>query len=567
MSKSKSKSEYPRGYWTKEKCQEVASLFNTRNEFAKAYKGAYTKAYRNGCLDEICSHMIEVRKENGYWDNKEKCHIEAKKYTNKSDFQNGSGSAYNASKKWKWLDEVCSHMEGYKPKGYWTLENCHIEAKKFNTRCKFRIGSPSAYTIVCKYGWLDEVCSHMIDIVNPKEYWTKERCREIALKCKSRGEFNKKYYSAYNIARLNGWLDEICPHLPRPKPNGYWTYERCKEIVSKYKTKKEFRDNNYGCYQRIRHNKWYDLVDHLTADASLKDRYIYSFEFLEYNSVYVGLSWDYKVRYRRHLTESESSVFQFMEENNLSESDFNFKVLGYYDMHNSGKMEGVYESEYKDEGWNILNKATTGGLGSSRLIWTKEKCQVEALKYMERKVFSVNSHSAYNSARKNKWLDDICGHMNQIRKKWDKEACRLEASKYKCRSHLKKGTPSAYDKIKIMDWFDDLCSHMVSGNSLRVLKWNKESCRLEALKYNTLKEFRNNSESAYHACLKNKWNKELLSHFIRTTNESGYWTKERCQEEASKYKCRWHFQKGCGSAHSSSTKNGWLDIFYPNVNV
>jgi hypothetical protein len=556
----------PRGYWTKERCKEVASLFNTRVEFNKAYKGAYLKCMRKGWLDEVCSHMKNVRKPDGYW-TLEKCQEEALKYNTRSEFQDGCGSAYNASKSGGWLKEVCSHMKDIvKPANYWTKERCIEEGLKYTTRGEFRNESGSCYTIVCKFGWLDEVCSHMDIKFKPKEYWTKERCREIALKCKSRGEFKNEYYSAYNIARLNKWLDEICPHLPRPKPNGYWTYERCKEIASKYKTKKEIRDNDYGCYQRIRHNKWFELVDHLTADASLKDRYVYAFEFIEYNSVYVGLSWDYKVRYRRHLTESDSSVFQFMKDNNLTESDFEFKVLGYYDMHTSGKMEGVYESDYKDKGWNILNKAVTGSLGSSRLIWTKEKCQEEALKYSERKVFSVNSKSAYNSARKNKWLNDICGHMKQVRKKWDKEACRLEALKYKCRSHLKKGTPSAYDKIKIMGWFDDLCSHMVDGNSLRELKWNKEACRLEALKYNTRNEFQKKSGSAYNACRKNKWDKEFFSHFIKTTKPNGYWTYERCKEEASKYKYKSHFQKGCSSAHSSSIKNGWLNEFFPKNN-
>ena len=118
-----------------------------------------------------------------------------------------------------------------------------------------------------------------------------------------------------------------------------------------------------------------------------------------------------------------------------------------------------------------------------------------------------------------------------------------------------------------MGWFDELCSHMVDGNSLREFKWNKEACRLEALKYNSLSEFRKKSGSAYNACLKNKWGKELFTHFIKTKKPSGYWTYEKCKEEASKYKCRSHFQKGSGSAHGSSIKNGWLDEFFQKQNL
>ena len=40
-----------------------------------------------------------------------------------------------------------------------------------------------------------------------------ETLREIASKYKSRSEFQKKDGSAYSIARLRGWLDEICGHM------------------------------------------------------------------------------------------------------------------------------------------------------------------------------------------------------------------------------------------------------------------------------------------------------------------------------------------------------------------
>lgn len=47
-----------RGYWTKEKCQEVALLCKYRNEFNKKYKVAYVTSSKNGWLSEICSHMM-----------------------------------------------------------------------------------------------------------------------------------------------------------------------------------------------------------------------------------------------------------------------------------------------------------------------------------------------------------------------------------------------------------------------------------------------------------------------------------------------------------------------------
>jgi|TARA_R110000824_G_scaffold20545_13_gene77363 hypothetical protein len=52
----------PRGYWNnKENCLIEAKKYSTRGEFSKACGGAYAAATRNDWIDEICSHMIKVR--------------------------------------------------------------------------------------------------------------------------------------------------------------------------------------------------------------------------------------------------------------------------------------------------------------------------------------------------------------------------------------------------------------------------------------------------------------------------------------------------------------------------
>ena len=87
-----------------------ALKYKTRKEFKINDSGAYSTAIRMKILDEICSHMIQFRKPNGYW-TKEKCKDEALKFTKRVDFENGSGGAYNFATKNKWMDEICSHMK------------------------------------------------------------------------------------------------------------------------------------------------------------------------------------------------------------------------------------------------------------------------------------------------------------------------------------------------------------------------------------------------------------------------------------------------------------------------
>ncbi len=49
-----------KGYWTFDKVKEEASKYKVRNDFNKGSKSAYLAAYRNGWIDDVCSHMKVV---------------------------------------------------------------------------------------------------------------------------------------------------------------------------------------------------------------------------------------------------------------------------------------------------------------------------------------------------------------------------------------------------------------------------------------------------------------------------------------------------------------------------
>jgi hypothetical protein len=551
-------SRNPTGHWTKERCQEEALKYNSRSEFKKN-SHAYQVSRKNGWLDEMCSHMDELQKP-VYW-TKERCQEEALKYNSRNEFQRNSVSAYNSSRKNGWLDEICSHMvELYKPSGYWSKEKCQEEALKYNSKSEFKKNSPVGYGTSRKNGWLDEICSHMVGLHKPNNYWTKERCQEEALKYNSKSEFSKNSSGAYDTSRKNGWLDEICSHMVElQKPNGYWTKERCQEEALKYNSKSEFRKNSGSAYTTSLTNGWIDeICSHMLPIGSLKKRYIYSYEFSD-KSVYVGLTWNIADRKRRHIEDVRSAVNKYIKNNpNIS---YEFKEWGYYDMLDAGKMEEEKEKEYINSGWVILNVAKTGSLGGMTIKWTKEKCQEEALKYNSRNEFRKNSSGAYDTSRKNGWLDEICSHMVELQKPdnyWTKERCQEEALKYNSRSEFKKNSGSAYSKSHIEGWFDEICSHM---DELKKPDgyWTKERCQEEALKYNSRTEFSKNSKTAYNSSRKNGWIDEICSHMVELKKPDGHWTKERCQEEALKYNSRNEFSKNSVSAYGVSLKNGWID--------
>jgi len=152
--------------WDEETILEMVrnSKLTSITEFSKQYSGAYHASKRL----RIRKKLYEIFEWKGgkVWSKEEIMDI-AKRYKVRSLFisENANASVYAQRK--GWYDEITSHM-GYLPKGKkWTKEECHIEALKYTTRTQFARssdtkGTNKAYQSALHNGWLDEICSHMV---------------------------------------------------------------------------------------------------------------------------------------------------------------------------------------------------------------------------------------------------------------------------------------------------------------------------------------------------------------------------------------------------------------------
>ena len=207
--------------WTYDAVEEEAKKYNRRSDFLKGSSSAYTRASLQNWLDNVTKHMEQVVKPNGYW-TYGKVEEEAKKYNTRLEFSKGSGSAYSIALKNNWIDDVTKHIPHIEknPRGYWTYDTVKEEAKKYNTRLEFQKEASSAYRIARKSGWLDNLTKHMVQVMNPKGYWTYDKVEEEAKKYNTRLEFGKGSGSAYNTARKSGWIDDVTKHMVKViKPN------------------------------------------------------------------------------------------------------------------------------------------------------------------------------------------------------------------------------------------------------------------------------------------------------------------------------------------------------------
>lgn len=355
----------------------------------------------------------------------------------------------------------------------------------------------------------------------PRNYWTKERVFEEARKYKTRAEFKKGCQMAYQVACRNGWLEEMDWLIESRKSKNYWTKERVFEEARNYKTRNEFQKECGSAYAVARKNGWLD-----------------------------EMTW-----------------------------------------FNEGK---------KPKGY-----------------WTKERVFEEARNYQTRTEFSKGCGSAYNVARKNKWLDEMTWFIEgklkafTIKKNdsvykycWEETntiyigRTLMRRQKERDEEHTsKEDTVFKYAKVNglavppmeiieenitVMDalekedyWvnyykergynvLNKAKTGIGSGSTGRIGcgKWTKEKVFEEARKYKTRKEFKKGCQMAYIVARRNGWLNEM-TWFQNGRIKPKKWTKEIVFAEASKYKTRTEFQKGCVNAYTSAYKNKWLDELFP----
>lgn len=137
---------------TEDKCKEVVKKYKSLSIFRREQPNIYKKIIRYNWKN-LLEHLERDTKKHGYW-TKDKCQEVAFKYSRRIDFFKNDISAYNKSQKYGWLDEICGHMvkKDVKPRGYWTKEKCIEEHHKYGREFKYK--SPTAYAYCMRNGWI-----------------------------------------------------------------------------------------------------------------------------------------------------------------------------------------------------------------------------------------------------------------------------------------------------------------------------------------------------------------------------------------------------------------------------
>lgn len=449
---------------------------------------------------------------------------------------------------------------------------------------------------------------------------TKEKCLELANKCKNRTEFLKLFPKAYKYANENNWLVDFFGEV-KQLPRNYWTKEKCFEIAKKCTSKIEFSKTcNHAYYKSLKNDwlkemTWFCPPNKPTINSKDKIYTIYVYEDKNNFVCYVGLTKNLKRRIQTHKSKHYKTnkydsvgeyfinLYGYIPNPQIIEDNLSLTEAQY--------CEDYWKTMYQSIGWLTLNKAKTGlnisSYGSIESIYTFEYCSEIAKQYETSKQLKKENLKIYNQILYKGWFNKMpwitCKKKNNF---YNYEKCYELAKECTTVTEFMTKFNSAYTSARKNDWIKEYFWLI----KIEKRELSKEYCFNLAKKYHSLKEFRHDNPVVWRKVNKNNWVKEYVwlqndipheltyeecynyaiqfpsrekykTHFsfkyakkngwlddwtwlavVKTPN--GFWDiYENCKEEAKKYKNRTEFSKKKQNAYQSSLKNKWIDDFFP----
>ena len=459
----------------------------------------------------IC--LKKNRKPKNYWLIKENAINESKKYSSRAEFCKGSCGAYKRSLKNDWLDEMTWLT---KKNVYKDLVDCVYKYHFVNENAVY-IGRTMYPELRDKQHRIREKDSvnkfakeHNVEI--PKMEIIEDKLTIVE------GSEREKYWEKYSrnsgfyIINLQpcGSLGLICKK---------WSKEKCFEEAKKYKTRSEFQKNAPQAYHLSITNNWIDNMIWLPKIQNVPNKH-----------------WNNK--------------------NNIINEAKKYKTRGEF----RNKSYGAYRAAIKH---GCKKKNVPNGYWQN-----KENVINEARKYKNRWEFQKNSPGAYQSASLHKWLDEIYWFGKPKERKprgyWqNKENVINESKKFKTRSEFKFLSQRAYESARKNKWLDEMIwLNNDNGKHPKGYWKNEKNIMHEAKKYSNKEEFKEKNLTAFLMSYRYGFNEKMDWLVRQEQHKKGYWDYDAIESEAVKYKTKTAFFRGCQTAYRKALEMGIIDDFF-----
>lgn len=304
----KHKPDFDYSTLTYDKCKKIASKYESPSKLMEEDRPVYKFSSENDWLCDFYPNYIKPHPKRSYEDCKELIG----EYEYLKDFTKNESGAYSTIISNKWHDLLKNLKRKQKPKGYWTYEKCrehalkHTEREKLNESCKHFIYKNGWYdlfdhmvkqpTLADRYIYVFEFednyayvgltynpdkrkSDHFSTTNSPVRTHFEETNSKYVFKILTESlgmidssKWERKYIKEYQD---NGWI------LLNKNKGGClgskskYTYKQCKDKVSEYVKLKDFTIEASGYYNRIKKEKWVELLEPLERYKN----YIGSYEY------------------------------------------------------------------------------------------------------------------------------------------------------------------------------------------------------------------------------------------------------------------------------------------------
>lgn len=313
-----------RGKWTYDTCIQVARGYYSLSEFKRANGSAYEVARINGWLKDykwfcdtnelISAKIKEVRNKKRLWTRK-KCYELALTCRTVSEFQKKSSRAYVASKEYGWFEDYTWFVSGFsliRPVK-WAEDKCREIALTCRTKTEFKKKNSSAYTSARKNGWLkgyDWLVDGNVLAREERRKYTRERCYEIALHYQTLSDYKFAIPSAYAASRVNGWLKDYTWFKNGRFKARKWNDDFIKKEASQYIHERDFMLGSNVAYRKARdNNKLKDFFNSMWFNFN---------GYYEVSGFELKINSDIQVKDYKYLlfssNEAQKAIFKFIKE-------------------------------------------------------------------------------------------------------------------------------------------------------------------------------------------------------------------------------------------------------------
>lgn len=576
-----SKGEKPKNYWTFERCCECAEKCAYRSDFRYRYPSAYNYAKKSGLYAAIVEKYFP--KNMGYE------YDEDFVYTIYAYEIESTHAAYVGVTHMPASRDLFHRNANYNKYKSRLIKYC--ESIGMNGIPEIKIiedNIPPEQASEKEIYWYGRYKNEGWEMINLEEKlgllgrqrkkWTYEEVRQCALMCSTNQEFRENYKEAYKVARKRKWLSEFTWIKLTKRDYTFggtkieWTFDKCLEFASKYKTVKEFRENEPNAYNAAKRYGWSTEIyekcglEYVGSAPPSKRKYtVYAYEIESTHAVYVGVTYMLGSRDYTHKNptneKNKDRLYKYCKMLGVEIPEVKVLEDGIAP-ENASQKESEWYYKYQNDGWDMINTEEKLGIlgGRVALKWTHKKVTEVAKTCKTQIEFKTKYCSAYGMAVRKGWMDEF----PWLEKgkyipptepvKWTESECERVSQKCESVYDFYKKYNTAYKNSLKYGWLEKF-----------VWLYDKEKEHPAtydenydiAKKYTMMCDFRTKETTAYNRARRQGW----LKDYTWLKRGDAAQTFEEVEATARKYSSMDDFYKNDAQTYKVARKNGWMDKF------